>query len=208
MPLNMTDIEGHIRQVPTNQDEERYQIFPKHPTFPWLNHICLSLSAMTSAISAIRGLKVGQGDYVGLSCLALDYVLSIPVSGCVQCALQNQDPASIEVVARQGKDPQRLAIWAAPLKAWLHNIIWPGFIDFFEKHDLKLQNRDLQLIVSALRNAYAHGGVLEWPARRPRACWHGISLDKSVHNREVHDILGYSDILALMLLISNDILLP
>lgn len=159
---------------------------------------------MTSAITAIRGLKVGQGDYVGLTCIALDYVLSIPVSGCVACALRNETPNFIEIVSCQGRRPDRLQVWAAPLRAWMHNIIWPGFIHFFETNDLRFSCRDLKLIVDELCNAYAHGRALSWPDQRPRANWHGISLDKSVRNKRVEEVLGYSDVLALMLLINNE----
>lgn len=162
---------------------------------------------MSSAISTIRGTKVNEGDYVGLSCIALNYMLSIPVSQCVECALQNENPAFIEVTVHWGRHPERLAIWANPLRTWLNNIIWPGFIDFFEKHDLKFKNRHLELLVDALRNAYAHAGIMRWPDQRPPISWHGISIDKFAHNRNVHDILGYSDVIALMLLISNETLL-
>lgn len=208
MPLNLTDVEGHIQRMPALSSEERYRILPKHPAFQWLNHICLSLSAMTSAISTIRGLPVGDGDYLGLSCIALDYVLSIPVSGCVKCALENDEPGYIEVTAHEGKRPERFDIWAAPLRAWLQNIMWPGFIHFFETNDLEFPCRDLKLIVDALRNAYAHGGVMSWPDQRPAVNWHGISLDRSVHKKKAETALGYSDVLALMLLISNEILAP
>ena len=205
MPLALTDIDGQIQRISTSQEEERYRVLPNHPAFSWLNHICLSLSAMASAITAIRGLKVGQGDHVGLTCIALDYVLSIPVSGCVDCALRNETPDFIEIVSRRGRRPERLDVWTAPLRAWMHNIIWPGFIHFVETNELKFSSRDLKLIVDELRNAYAHGRALSWPDQRPPANWHGISLDKSVRNRRVEDVLGYSDVIALMLLINNEI---
>ena len=205
MPLDLTDIDGQIQRITTAHDEERYRVLPNHAGYSWLNHMCLSLSAMTSAITAIRGLNVGQGDYIGLTCIALDYVLSIPVSGCVACALRNETPGFIEIVSRQGRRPESLEILAAPLRAWMHNIIWPGFIHFFETNELHFRSPDLKLIVNELRNAYAHGGTLRWPDQRPPANWHGISLNKSVRNKRVEDVLGYSDVLALMLLVSNEI---
>lgn len=208
MPLNLTDVDGCIQRITTSKAGEGYQVFPKHPAFPWITHVCLSLSAMSSAISTLRGLTVSEGDYLGLTCIALEYKLRIPLSGCVECALRNENPAFIEIAVHWGRSPEHLEIWALPLKTWLNNIIWPGFIDFVERRDLKLRSSELKRLVDILRNAYAHGGIIQWPDRRPPISWHGISLDSSSHNRNVHEILGYSDVLALMLLISNEILLP
>jgi hypothetical protein len=106
------------------------------------------------------------------------------------------------------KDPAKQMGWAGPLQTWLKNISWPGFIDFVEKHAPEFKDPNLKRIAEAIRNSYAHGGILEWPNQRPAATWHGVTLDKTFRDINVHDVFGYSDVVALMLLMVNERLRP
>ena len=84
------------------------------------------------------------------------------------------------------------------------NIIWPGFIDFIERNNPRFNDPNLKRITEAVRNSYAHGGFIEWPDQRPAATWHGVTLDKTFNGKNVHEVFGYSDVMALMLLIINE----
>src|ERR1700733_7617332 len=204
MPLNLEPIDGQLALAEPESCNEFYHVLPGHPAFPWLWHISLSLTAMSSAISTLLKQPVEDGSYVGLSCLAFDYVIQVPATRTVDFALRQIVPDSMPLVVHWGKDPAKQSGWAAPLQTWLKNIIWPGFVDFIERENPRFKDPNLKRIVEAIRNAYAHGGILEWPNQRPAATWHGATLDKTFHGKNVHEVFGYSDVVALMLLIVNE----
>lgn len=208
MPLNLKPIAGQLALVKPEFGNEFYHVLPGHPAFPWLWHISLSLAAMSSAISTLRKLTIEDGSYVGLSCLAFDYVLQVPATQSVDFALRQIVPDSIPLVVHWGKNPAKQLGWAGPLQIWLKNIIWPGFIDFIEKNNPRFKDPNLKRIAEKVRHSYAHGGIVEWPDQRPSATWHGVTLDKTFNGKDVHEIFGYSDVVALMLLIVNEGLTP
>jgi len=204
MPLHLKPIDGQLSLVKPEFGNELYHVLPNHPAFPWLWHISLSLTAMSSAICTLKNLPVEDGSYVGLSCLAFDYVLRIPATRSVDYALRQVVPDFIPVVVHWGRNPERFQGWAGPLQTWLQNIIWPGFIDFIERNNPRFNDPNLKRITEAVRNSYAHGGFVEWPDQRPAATWHGVTLDKTFNGKNVHEVFGYSDVMALMLLIINE----
>lgn len=205
MPLDLADVNGSIRKVELSYGDENYLIYEQHPAYEWLWHVSLSVAAMSSAISTVRATQVNDGDYIALTCIALDYTLRIPASQAVEIALQNSMPSHIPVTVHWGKRPRNQETWAEPLQKWLKNVIWPGFVDFVERHRGRLSHRGLCSVIDAVRNAYAHGGILKWSDQKPAANWHGICFDKRIHGKSIHDVVGYSDVLAMMLLIANDI---
>src|ERR1700733_7537282 len=105
MPLNLKPIDGQLALAEPELGNESYLFLPAHPAFPWLWHISLSLTAMSSAISTFLKLTVEDGSYVGLSCLAFDYVLRVPATRSVEYALKQIVPESIPLVVHWGKNP-------------------------------------------------------------------------------------------------------
>lgn len=204
MPLNLLDVDGQIKQVTLDYGDESYLVYRRHPAFDWLWHVCLSVAAMSSAISILHEKKVNPGDYISFTCIALDYTLRIPASQSVEFAMNESLPEGIPITVHWGKHPEYQDIWAGQLKTWLHNILWPGFVDFVERQNLRFGDQNLKRLTDAMRNAYAHAGVMKWPNQRPASNWHGIYIDKSVHNKNVHEVIGYSDVIAMMLLICDD----
>ena len=204
MPLNLKPIEGQLSLLKPEFGNELYHVLPRHPAFPWLWHISLSLTAMSSAICTLKDLPVEDGSYLGLSCLAFDYVVRVPATRSVDYALRQVTPDFIPLVVHWGRNPDRFQSWAGPLQIWLQNIIWPGFLDFIERSNPRFNDPNLKRITEAMRNSYAHGGIIEWPDQRPAATWHGVTLNKRINGRNVHEIFGYSDVIALMLLIINE----
>lgn len=144
MPLNLRPIDGQLALVASELGNEFYYVLPRHPAFPWLWHISLSLAAMSSAICTLKKQTVEDGSYVGLSCLAFDYVLRVPATQSLDFALRQIVPESIPLVVHWGKDPGKQLGWAGPLQVWLRNIVWPGFIDFIEKNNPPFQGSESQ----------------------------------------------------------------
>lgn len=204
MALHLREINGAIARSGAALGEEDYVLLPGHPAFEWFWHVYLSVAAMTSAVSQDKNRHVPEGSYIGVSCLALDYTFRIPAGQSVGFALGNELPAELPVTIHWGKKPGQHLNWAAPLQTWLKNVIWPGFLTFMEENENRIQDRSFRDIAVAIRNAYAHKKTIEWPDQRPARSWHGLTFDQSLRGRHVHDVIGYSDVMALMLLIANE----
>jgi hypothetical protein len=205
MPLALSHIPHLIERTEASIGDETYFVYQSHPAFRWLWHISLSVAAMSSAISVKLNARVNEGDYISLSCLAFDYVIRIPASLSIELALEERTPPYIPVTLHWGKRPHYQEGWAKPLQVWLKNIIWPGFIEFVEINGPRFINTDRKL-ADAIRNAYAHGGKFTWPEQRRPISFHGLSLDHSLNNKDIHDYFGYSDVIVLMMLLSDGIL--
>jgi hypothetical protein len=106
MALNLKPISGQLSLENAELGDEFYHVLPGHPAFPWLWHISLSLTAMSSAICTLKNLPVEDGSYLGLSCLAFDYVIRIPATRSVDYALRQVVPDFIPLarIIRERRD--------------------------------------------------------------------------------------------------------
>lgn len=204
MPLDLREISGAIVRSESSHSEEDYILLPGHPAFEWFWHVYLSVAAMTSAVSQHKQEEVPDGSHIRLSCLALDYTFRIPATQSIGFALSNELPSEIPVTVHWGKKPDQHLSWATPLQTWLKNIIWPGFLTFMEENEGRIRDRNFRDIARAIRNAYAHKKTIDWADQRPAQTWHGLTFNKSLRGKQVHDVIGYSDVMALMLLIANE----
>lgn len=204
MPLDLLEGIGVITRSKDPLGDEDYLIFPSHPAYLFLWHICLSVSAMSMALTQFDDGKraVNPGDHVRIGGVALDYTLRIPAEGSVRMAITEQYPPFVPLTVHYGKHYGSQEIWAKPLKRWIEQIVWPGFVNLFEHKRILIERGDTQVVALArvVRHSCAHGGMVAMDScKSPEVGWKTLRFTKEMSGDPLFDIMGVADFVLLAL---------
>lgn len=204
MTLDLLEEVGVIMRGEDSLGDEDYFIFPGHPAYSFLWHICLSVSAMSMALAWLDEDKreVNPGDHIRIGGVALDYALRIPAEGSVRMAISEQYPPFVPLTVHHGRHHGTQEIWAEPLKRWLEQIVWPGFVNLFEHRKALIEGGDTQIVALArvVRHSCAHGGMVAMDScKSSEVSWKTLRFTKEMNGDPLFPIMGVADFVLLAL---------
>jgi hypothetical protein len=200
--------EGVLTTIDQSFGDEHYVVHRESPTFNFFWHMTLSISAMTLAIASINKMPIAKGDYIGLSGVGFDYVVRVPAQGAIDEVMHGYRTKGMVITLHWGRDANAQSIWPDDLRRWMDMILWPGFVHLYEEHEKAImKSRDeAGRLARLLRDAYAHGGVINNSISRIEASWQGVTIKREDHGRPVSDFVGGSDLIVLALKLSSLVL--
>ena len=200
MPLNLESAIGKIDRPLHMAGAEFYQIYPDHPAYRYLWHVCLSVNAMTIAVCTLKQLPVPADGYLGLSGKGFDYVVRVPGYSCVNMALELKEPDCIPITIDWQRKPDAHMTWAPQLRSWMESVVWPGFVDLYEHNQKAIHrsNPHLAAMAKLFRDSCAHGGrIMRNKGPSTPIAWDGLAIGREDHGRPLSDFAALGDFLIL-----------
>lgn len=202
MLLNLLQKEGELTREYSMVGMESYEVYPGHPAYSFIWHICLSIDAMTIAVCVNGDMPIPKDGYLSLACRAHDLTVRLPAYGMVERAKKQPggEPPWIQVSFVWRKEPGKNDGWATDIRRWMWLTVAAGFVELFERHRARAgrHHNDLAQLGRVIRDSCAHG--LNICSRKSG----GVRLDnieilRDDHGKPLSNFFGLGDFFVLAL---------
>ncbi|WP_175484747.1 hypothetical protein [Frateuria terrea] len=203
--MNLALKEGSLTSMEQPFGDEHYVLHRANPAFDFFWHTCLSITAMSMAISSLHGVPVNPGDYINLSCVGFDYTIRLPSHSSVDDVLHGNRIAGFVFTLHWGRDLNAQANWPSELRRWLEMTLWPGFVHLYEMHYSAILKKGGEAgeLARLLRDAYAHGGKVANGRSKLEASWEGVTIRKADDGEDISKFVGGADLALLALKLAS-----
>lgn len=207
MPLNLEQTPGEFTREYSMVGMESYEVYPGHPAYAFIWHMCLSINAMAIAVCAIENQPIPTDGYLSLACKAHDLTVHLPAYGMVKHVKEQPagDPPWIQVSFVWRKEPQKNEGWATGIRRWMWLATAAGFVEFFEQHQSRARRRNNALAQAGMvvRDSCAHGLKIS-SSKSGGTSLNELEILRSDHGKPLSEFIGLGDFFVLALRMFNE----
>jgi hypothetical protein len=203
MKLNINSIPLYIEKIFDSEEQEHYEIYQSHPAYEYLFHTFLSIEAMTSAICINKKIEIPDNGYLGISGKAFDNTVRLMAHSSIEMVLSVNHPDKIPLIVDIGKKTSSHESWAPTLKNWMYEIVYPGFVELYEKNksNIHKNNRDISKLAKLIRDSISHGRKIT--SKDYPVSWNGFELTRKDDKQPMSNYFLYADIIIVAICMLN-----
>jgi hypothetical protein len=206
MPLDLEAKVGELAREYSMVGMESYEVYSRHPAYPFIWHMCLSIDAMTIAVCAIDNQPIPKDGYLSLACKAHDLTVHLPAYGMVKHVKEQPggDPPWVQVSLVWRKEPRKNEGWATGIRRWMWLTVAAGFVEFFEQNQAKARrlNHETAQMAMVIRDSCAHGLRVS-SKKSGGAELDELKITRSDQGKPLSDFIGLGDFFVLALRMFN-----